>query len=65
MMEIAKFVTGQIVEVSHDQGTEIGEIYSINYKTGKALIYKNDLGCPHFFGVNISQINTLLKVITS
>ena len=62
-MTTGKFIAGQLVEVSHDQGTEIGEISSINYKTGKALIFKNDVGCPHFFGVNISQISTPLKVL--
>lgn len=42
MEDTKRFITGQLVEISHDQGTEIGEIYSINYRTGKALIFKND-----------------------
>jgi len=63
MIETNRFITGQLVEISHDQGTEIGQVYSINYKTGKALIYKNDVGCPHYFNVNISQLSTFLKLV--
>ena len=63
MIETKRFITGQLVEISHDQGIEIGEIYSINYKTGKALIFKNDAACPHFFTANISQLDTTLKIV--
>jgi hypothetical protein len=53
------FVSGDYVLVSHDQGLEPGEIYSINLKAGKALIYISNPDCPHFYGVNISQLKAL------
>lgn len=43
--------------VSHDQGDEIGTIYSINYKTGKAVIYIDEPNCPHYFTTNINQLS--------
>jgi hypothetical protein len=50
------FTTGQLVLVSHDQGLEVGELFSINYKTGKATIYISSSDCPHYYGVNVSQL---------
>lgn len=52
-------MVGQLVQVTHDQGMEIGELYSINYRTGKALIFSRSPNCPHYFDVNISQISSL------
>lgn len=51
-------VTGQKVWVSHDQGEESGEIFSINYRTGKAVIFASNPDCPHYFNVNISQLKS-------
>jgi hypothetical protein len=50
---------GQFVEVQHLQGTEIGEISSINYKTGKALIFFDYEQCPHFDSFNITQLKKI------
>jgi len=47
---------GELVQVTHDQGSETGLLYSINYKSGKALIFSDYKDCPHFFGANINQI---------
>jgi len=47
---------GEIVEVTHNQGNEIGLLYSINYKSGKALIFSDTKECPHFFSANINQL---------
>ncbi len=50
------YVKGQLVEVTHLQGTEIGEIESVNYQTGKVLVFFNYEACPHFTSFNLSQI---------
>jgi hypothetical protein len=47
---------GLEVIVKHDQGLEIGTIYSINFVTGKVLIYFNYPECPHFASFNVNQI---------
>ena len=47
---------GQIVVIKHDQGLEIGEISSINYKTGKVDIFFNYQACPHYCTFNLDQI---------
>jgi hypothetical protein len=46
----------QDVLVFHDQGEELGKVYSINHKSGKAVIYVANPECPHFFTTNISQL---------
>ena len=46
----------QDVLVSHDHGQELGQVYSINYKSGKAVIYISNPECPHFFTTNISNL---------
>ena len=48
---------GQKVLVSHEQGDEVGIVFSINYKTGKAVIYIDEPNCPHFYTTNISQLS--------
>ena len=40
-LSMPRLVKGQMVEVSHLQGTEIGEVESVNYQTGKVLIFFN------------------------
>ena len=52
-------VKGQLVEVSHLQGIEVGEIESVNYKTGKVLVYFNYEACPHFDSFNLDQVKPL------
>lgn len=47
---------GQIVEVSHLQGKETGIVESVNYKTGKVLVFFDDVNCPHFDSFNLDQI---------
>jgi hypothetical protein len=57
MSNFLNLKAGQLVEVTHDQGKEIGMLYSINYKSGKALIFAETKDCPHFFNANINQLN--------
>ena len=52
-------VKGQWVEVSHLQGTEIGEVESVNYKTGKVLVFFNYEACPHFTSFNLDQVKAV------
>jgi hypothetical protein len=47
---------GMVVVIKHDQGLEIGEIYSVNPKAGKVLVFFNYAACPHYASFNISQI---------
>jgi hypothetical protein len=55
-------MSNQIIEVDqdvlvlHDQWTEYGQVYSINHKSGKAVIYISNPECPHFFTTNISRL---------
>jgi hypothetical protein len=51
-------VAGQKVWISHDQGDELAEIFSINYLTGKAVMFASNPDCPHYFNVNISQLTS-------
>jgi hypothetical protein len=46
----------QDVLVFHDQREELGQVYSINYKSGKPVIYIANPECPHFFTTNISRL---------
>lgn len=50
---------GQVVEVRHLQGIEVGTIESINWKTGKALVHFKYESCPHFDSFNIEQLQPL------
>ena len=60
------FEPGQIVEVVHLQGVEVGTIESINLRTGKVLIDFAYEDCPHFDSFNISQIRKIkLKSVGS
>lgn len=59
VMQNVLIAEGQKVLVSHDQGDEIGTVYSINYMSGKAVIYIEEPSCPHFYATNIFQIRPL------
>lgn len=63
MKQSIDYKPGQYVMVSHDQGLELGEIYSINYISGKAVIYISNPDCPHYFGANISQLHEYKTVL--
>ena len=52
----AELVPGQKVIVTHLQGVEVGEVESVNLKTGKVLVYFNNPSCPHFDSFNIGQV---------
>lgn len=54
---------GMDVILKHDMGLEIGQIESVNLKTGKVLIYFNYPECPHFASFNISQIVNCKRLI--
>jgi hypothetical protein len=47
---------GMQVLISHDMGLEFGRIESINYKSGKVLVYFDYKACPHFASFNLDQI---------
>lgn len=56
---------GQLVEVTSLQGIEIGEVDSINYKTGKVTVYFNYEACPHFDTFNLSQVKAFNPKLVS
>jgi hypothetical protein len=56
VMKKLEISEGQKVLISHEQGEEVGTVFSINYKTGKAVIYIDEPDCPHFYTTNISQL---------
>ncbi len=58
-LNFTKLVKGQLVEVTHLQGNEIGEVESVNYAIGKVLVYFNYEACPHFTSFNLSQVRPL------
>lgn len=59
-----RLVQGQRVLVSHLQGQEEGTIESVNYKTGKVLVFFNQKECPHYDSFNLSQVTPFpLRVI--
>jgi hypothetical protein len=60
MTRIAK---GQQVIVTHLQGEEHGEIESINFKTGKVLVFFNYPDCPHFDSFNLSQVRPVGPIL--
>lgn len=65
-LSMPRLVKGQMVEVSHLQGTEIGEVDSVNYQTGKVLIFFNYEACPHLTSFNLSQVRPIKpRLITS
>lgn len=65
-LSMPRLVKGQMVEVSHLQGTEIGEVESVNYQTGKVLIFFNYEACPHFTSFNLSQVRPIKpRLVTS
>lgn len=43
----AQLVKGQTVQVTHLQGVETGVVESVNYQTGKVLVYFDYKDCPH------------------
>lgn len=65
-LSMPRLVKGQMVEVSHLQGTEIGEVESVNYQTGKVLIFFNYEACPHFTSFNLSHVRPIKpRLVTS
>ncbi len=58
-LNVPMLVKGQMVEVTHLQGTEIGEVDSVNYQTGKVLVYFNYEACPHFTSFNLNQVKPI------
>ena len=65
-LSMPRLVKGQMVEVSHLQGTEIGEVESVNYQTGKVLIFFNYEACPYFTSFNLSQVRPIKpRLVTS
>lgn len=65
-LSMPRLVKGQMVEVSHLQGTEIGEVESVNYQTGKVLVFFNYEACPHFTSFNLSQVRSIKpRLVTS
>lgn len=65
-LSMPRLVKGQMVEVSHLQGTEIGEVESVNYQTGKVLIFFNYEACPHFTSFNLSRVRPIKpRLVTS
>ncbi len=56
MQKKSAFAKGRKVTVTHLQGSEIGEIESVNWNSGKILVYFNYESCPHFDSFNIDQV---------
>jgi hypothetical protein len=53
---MTKLAVGMDVIVKHALGLEVGAIESINFTSGKVLLYFDYPDCPHFASFNISQI---------
>lgn len=51
-----QLVKGQKVQVTHLQGVEAGVVESVNYRTGKVLVYFDNKDCPHFDSFNLDQV---------
>ena len=64
-LNVPMLVKGQMVEVTHLQGTEIGEVDSVNYQTGKVLVYFNYEACPHFTSFNLNQVKPIKPRLVS
>jgi hypothetical protein len=54
-----ELVKGRKVLVTSLVGEEIGELDSINWNTGKAVVWFGDNACPHFCDFNINQVEPL------
>lgn len=54
--EISDMKIDMEVVIKHDLGIEIGRIESINFKSGKVLIFFDYVDCPHFASFNLNQI---------
>ena len=52
-------VKGQMVEVTLLQGTEIGKVDSVNYQTGKVIVYFNYEACPLFTSFNLNLVKPI------
>ena len=50
---------GNKVQVTSLAGIEIGVLDSINFNTGKALVFFDYDSCPHFCSFNISQLKAV------
>ena len=50
---------GNKVQVTSLAGIEIGVLDSINFNTGKALVFFDYDSCPHFCFFNISQLKAV------
>jgi hypothetical protein len=65
-LNLPMLVKGQMVEVTHLQGTEVGEVESVNYQSGRVLVFFNYEACPHFDSFNLSQVKPLKpRLVTS
>jgi hypothetical protein len=51
-----KMKVGMEVLIKHDLGLEIGQIESINPKSGKVLVHFDYVDCPHYATFNLDQI---------
>lgn len=56
---IAQLKIGQLVEVTHLAGKEIGEVAGFNLKSGKIDLKFNQDGMVHHCGFNFNQISLL------
>jgi hypothetical protein len=50
------FAKGRKVTVTHLQGSEVGEIESVNWNSGKVLVYFSYESYPHFDSFSIDQV---------
>jgi hypothetical protein len=57
----AAFAKGRKVTVTHLQGSEVGEIESVNWNSGKVLVYFNYESCPHLDSFSIDQVELFLE----
>ncbi len=64
-LNVPMLVKGQMVEVTHLQGTEIGEVDSVNYQTVKVLVFFNYEACPHLTSFNLNQVKPIKPRLVS
>jgi len=58
-MLVHNMTIGNKVQVTSLAGIEIGVLDSINFNTGKALVFFDYDSCPHFCSFNISQLKAV------
>jgi hypothetical protein len=54
---IVELKAGMDVLVKHDQGIEIGSVETVNYLSGKVLVFFDYEACPHFAIFNFNQVS--------